>query len=174
LGAGASASGKAGAWAATGYYNATGATSVVGTSGATFYITGVQLEKGSTATSFDYRPFGTEEALCQRYFQKWNGATSRKWMHNGMILGTNDSYGNYFLRTTMRAEPTLITSGTASDYCLYAGNALFVCSSVPTLNTSSVDTPNFNFKSSGMTDGRASMCGSNTDNGSLSFNAELS
>jgi hypothetical protein len=139
----------------------------------TFTVGNVQLEEGGTATSFDYRPYGTEEALCQRYFQKWNGSPSRKWMYNGMILGTNDSYGNYFLRTTMRAEPTLITSGTASDYCLYAGNALFVCSSVPILNTSSVDTPNFNFKSSGMTDGRASMCGSNTDNGSLSFSAEL-
>jgi hypothetical protein len=43
--------------------SATGATSVVGTSGATFYITGVQLEKGSTATSFDYRPYGTELQL---------------------------------------------------------------------------------------------------------------
>jgi hypothetical protein len=49
--------------------SATGATSVVGTNGATFYITGVQLEKGSTATSFDYRPYGTELALCQRYYQ---------------------------------------------------------------------------------------------------------
>jgi hypothetical protein len=31
-------------------------------------LTGVQLEKGSTATSFDYRPYGTELSLCQRYF----------------------------------------------------------------------------------------------------------
>ena len=30
----------------------------------------VQLEKGSTATSFDYRPYGTELALCQRYYEK--------------------------------------------------------------------------------------------------------
>jgi len=52
------------------YLGATGATSVVGTNGATFYITGVQLEKGSTATSFDYRPYGTEFQLCQRYFEK--------------------------------------------------------------------------------------------------------
>jgi len=35
----------------------------------TLDITGVQLEKGSTATSFDYRPYGTELALCQRYFE---------------------------------------------------------------------------------------------------------
>jgi hypothetical protein len=63
IGSGSSRVGTAGAWAATNYTNATGATSVVGTSGATFYITGVQLEKGSTATSFDYRPYGTELAL---------------------------------------------------------------------------------------------------------------
>jgi hypothetical protein len=70
LGSGATRSGTAGAWAGTSYTNATGATSVVGTNGATFYITGVQLEVGSTATSFDYRSYGTELALCQRYYQK--------------------------------------------------------------------------------------------------------
>ena len=60
LGVGSSKSGTAGAWANADYRSATGATSVVGTNGATFYITGVQLEVGSTATSFDYRPYGTE------------------------------------------------------------------------------------------------------------------
>ena len=70
LGTGATYNGTAGAWAGAYYLSATGATSVVGTSGATFYITGVQLEKGSTATSFDYRPYGTELALCQRYYEK--------------------------------------------------------------------------------------------------------
>jgi hypothetical protein len=69
FGVGATFSGTAGAWAGAYYASATGATSVVGTNGATFYITGVQLEKGSTATSFDYRPYGTELALCQRYFE---------------------------------------------------------------------------------------------------------
>ena len=69
LGSGANFSGTAGSWTTSTKIGATGATSVVGTSGATFYITGVQLEKGSTATSFDYRPYGTELALCQRYFE---------------------------------------------------------------------------------------------------------
>jgi hypothetical protein len=72
LGAGATVSGTAGAWSGTAYVSATGATSVVGTNGATFYITGVQLEKGSTATSFDVRPYTTELALCQRYYIKIN------------------------------------------------------------------------------------------------------
>jgi len=70
LGIGSSLSGTAGSWSGSNYYSATGATSVVGTNGATFYITGVQLEKGSTATSFDYRDFGRELIMCQRYFQK--------------------------------------------------------------------------------------------------------
>jgi hypothetical protein len=69
LGVGSTYSGTAGAWAGAFYFSATGATSVVGTSGATFYITGVQLEAGSVATPFERRPFGTELQLCQRYFQ---------------------------------------------------------------------------------------------------------
>jgi hypothetical protein len=69
LGVGSTYSGTAGSWSGSDFVSSTGATSVVGTNGATFYITGVQLEKGSTATSFDYRPYGTELALCQRYYE---------------------------------------------------------------------------------------------------------
>jgi len=85
LGNNATYSGTAGAWASSDFRSATGATSVVGTNGATFYITGVQFEVGSTATSFDYRPYGTELALCQRYFQKtWNTETA---VGNGTSIG---------------------------------------------------------------------------------------
>ena len=69
LGVGSTYSGTAGAWAGSDYDSATGATSVVGTNGATFYLTGVMLEKGSTATSYDYRSYGTELQLCQRYYE---------------------------------------------------------------------------------------------------------
>ena len=68
IGAGATVSGTAGSWSSTLYRSATGAVSVVGTSGATFYITGVQLEVGSQATSFDFRDYGRELIMCQRYF----------------------------------------------------------------------------------------------------------
>jgi hypothetical protein len=70
LGAGASASGTAGTWASANYANATGATSVVGTNGATFYITGVQLEQNTSATPFERRLYGQELLLCQRYYEK--------------------------------------------------------------------------------------------------------
>jgi len=99
LGVGSTYSGTAGSWAATNYVSATGATSVVGTSGATFYITGVQLEKGSTATSFDYRPYGTEFNLCQWYYQ-----TTR-----AEIATTNTQI---FWRPSLRANPTIGGGGT--------------------------------------------------------------
>jgi hypothetical protein len=60
--------GTAGAWASSGL-GVTGQTNLKATNGATFYITGVQLEKGSTATAFDYRDYGREFVLCQRYYE---------------------------------------------------------------------------------------------------------
>jgi hypothetical protein len=59
-----------GAWGSSVYLSATGETSLVGTSGATLYITGVQFEIGSVATPFERRSFGLELALCQRYYNK--------------------------------------------------------------------------------------------------------
>jgi len=71
FGIGSSRVATAGAWTGTSsIYGATGQTQLISTLNATWYITGVQLEVGSTATSFDYRPYGTELALCQRYYQK--------------------------------------------------------------------------------------------------------
>ena len=68
IGTGSSFSGTGGSWQSASLQNVTGATSVVGTNGATWYITGVQLEEGSVPTSFEYRQYGTELALCQRYY----------------------------------------------------------------------------------------------------------
>jgi len=86
LGVGSTLTGTTGSWASANYLSATGAVSVVGTNGATFYVTGVQLEKGATATSFDYRPYGTELLLCNRYFWTWTGNTVVRY-----AIGYNDS-----------------------------------------------------------------------------------
>jgi hypothetical protein len=115
LGVGSTYSGTAGAWTGSLIFSATGATSVVGTSGATFYITGVQLEKGSTATSFDYRPYGTELALCQRYFYKTfaqdvapaNGLALSTESTVAMYTTTNGQAMYYTYSATMRTTPTI-------------------------------------------------------------------
>jgi hypothetical protein len=72
LGSGPSVLGTPNVWGTTyAFDGATGSVQLSATSGATFYITGVQLEKGSTATSFDYRPIQTELDLCYRYCFAW-------------------------------------------------------------------------------------------------------
>jgi hypothetical protein len=110
LGVGSTFSGTANAWASTVYVSATGATSVVGTNGATWYITGVQLEKGSTATSFDVRPFGTEFNFCQRYY--WSKAleTSYSSIASGAMITTSIARMNVVYPTKMRTSPTITTS----------------------------------------------------------------
>jgi hypothetical protein len=106
LGAGSSFSGTAGAWAAGNYTSATGATSVVGTNGATFYITGVQLEKGSTATSFDYRPYGTELALCQRYYWRVSATGGGPLLGFGSASSATQSTAVGNFPVEMRTAPT--------------------------------------------------------------------
>ena len=114
LGTGSTRSGTAGAWASAWYPSVTGATSVVGTNGATFYITGVQLEKGSTATSFDYRPYGTELSLCQRYYYRAVNGTSQV-ITNGFYYSATDVRGVINFPCTMRASPSLVSSS-GTDY----------------------------------------------------------
>ena len=109
LGAGSTFSATANTWATGDYIQPTGATSVVGTNGATFYITGVQLEVGSTATSFDYRPYGTELALCQRYYLLYQGIFAYSSPNYNYNL-----YSGYPFPVTMRATPTIGQTGVLS------------------------------------------------------------
>jgi hypothetical protein len=122
LGTGSSLSGTAGAWATANYVQPTGTVSVVGTSGATFYITGVQLEKGSTATSFDYRPYGTELALCQRYYFKtiFNGG----YVATLQAFSATSAFGVLcYPPVPMRAAPSTITTSTIGNFRLYDATA---------------------------------------------------
>jgi hypothetical protein len=106
LGSGSTYSGTAGSWAAADYRSATGATSVVGTNGATFYLTGVQLEVGSAATPFERRQYGQELMLCQRYYETGVFRIDGYGLTGAGILTT------YGYKATKRASPTVSFTGT--------------------------------------------------------------
>ena len=107
-------------WGAGNYASVTGATSVVGTNGATFYITGVQLEKGSTATSFDFRDYGRELIMCQRYyFERTLSAVGFFASGSGQTL-----YQSIGSPVTMRAAPTSYPiSGASNTNCTITTSA---------------------------------------------------
>jgi hypothetical protein len=100
LGGGATFSGTAGAWTAGNLSQVTGGTSVVGTNGATFFITGVQLEQNTSATPFERRLYGQELANCQRYFEI-SGANQT------VAMAVNSRFPAYF-SVTKRTAPTLV------------------------------------------------------------------
>jgi hypothetical protein len=122
LGVGSTFSGTAGAWAGSDLDSATGATSVVGTNGATFYLTGVQLERGSTATSFDYRDYGREIMMCQRYYEVLIAGIGTYGMVFTQYNGTN-WWQQWDFKVTKRGSATIsLGSGaTATGGIVYIG-----------------------------------------------------
>jgi hypothetical protein len=95
--------GTAGSWSSSVVLGVTGQTNIMATNGATWYITGVQLEVGSTATSFDTRSYGTELQLCQRYYQAFFGPVLA-----GIGNSTTNANGTVVpLFVPLRASPTM-------------------------------------------------------------------
>lgn len=170
LGMGSTYSGTAGAWASSTYYSATGATSVVGTNGATFYITGVQLEKGSTATSFDYRPYGTELQLCQRYCLVNRGGDFKRYFISGNVGGTN-AFPTVFFPVTMRSSPSLtISQASHFTFETYASATQTLTALV--VNVASVDSMTVQASVASSLSGGGNVVGTNAS-ASVTLSAEL-
>jgi len=143
LGAGSTYSGTANTWAGTFYGAPTGAVQVVATNGATFYITGVQLEVGSTATSFETRSYGTELALCQRYYETAfpvgtavSPGASYFWYTNVTSYNSTASRSQWIdFKATKRATPTVtpyrtnIVASNDNSWALYNGSIWYNSSS---------------------------------------------
>jgi hypothetical protein len=172
LGAGSSVSGTAGAWAGSGLSSATGATSVVGTNGATFYITGVMLEKGSTATNYDVRPYGTELLLCQRYYAKMGGGGYSLYaaFGSGHASGTTTcaNYVKYPVAT--RSAPTITISTLKQD----SGNVGATVTSVSSVYAGTDSTLLNTFTSGGLTQGYGTvLLADNSSSAFVALDAEL-
>ena len=111
--------GASGSWASAFYIGATGETRLIATNGATLNITGVQLEVGTVATSFDFRSIGTELALCQRYYETSYAlgtavGTATATNVVGWYAQSTQNYNNNYVnfKVDKRASPSITTYGT--------------------------------------------------------------
>jgi len=146
IAAGSSVTGSSGSWGSF-YRSVTGQTNVLGTNGATFYITGVQLEVGSIATPFERRQYGTELMLCQRYTQ----VLKENATFPGYARTTTDTYSVYQYPVVMRAAPGATFTAASTFGGVYAGT--FFDASAVALDTVTVYNCIFKFTGSGFTAG---------------------
>lgn len=113
LGVSSTVSAAAGSWQGSFYYGVTGATSVVSTNAATWQVTGVQFEVGNTATNFEYRDYGNELRMCQRYFFQMLCDGTTMPLTSATAYSSSVCYNNTQITfpVTMRTTPTVTTSG---------------------------------------------------------------
>ena len=124
LGAGSGFNATANTWGAGGALSVSGATSVVGTNGATFYITGVQLEQNTSATPFERRLYNQELAACQRYLPAWNFTAANQPSAAGVAYSTTATVMNLIHPVQTRVLPTGISvTGTFNSYNNAGGNS---------------------------------------------------
>jgi hypothetical protein len=133
LGSGSDFNQSAGSWSGTNDWKTSNQVDWVGTTDATFYITGVQLEVGSVATPFERRPFGTELALCQRYCYTLFATDCATDNFARFALGdcdlTDRLQGYVWFPVTMRVAPSL-TATAANTFTLYSAGATNTCTQV--------------------------------------------
>jgi hypothetical protein len=179
IGSGSNYQSTANAWGNGAFFRTSSQTNLIATNGATFYITGVQLETGSVATPFERRPYGTELQLCQRYYYRLTPGVVSGLLATGYVVTTTFALGQTNFPVPMRVRPTALEqSGTANQYEVAHANTATTCSAVPTYqaatNASIANT--FFTVSSGLTVGQGCALRADTTNGAtayLGWSAEL-
>jgi len=121
LGGGSNYEATSGSWGAGSHFRFSGATNLVSTNAATFYITGVQLEVGDVATDFEHRSYSDELARCHRYYYKHVEGNS-KVISLGFSSATNQVSGYIQFPVPMRSSPSIDHTNGDNYYRLGAGN----------------------------------------------------
>jgi hypothetical protein len=170
LGSGSTFKGTANTWASANYLGVTGGTNLVATNGATFYVTGVQLERNTTATPFEWIPYGTELALCQRYFYALEGGGNINYAW-GSSVSTSLALAPIYPPVRMRTTPTSITSTNPRVFNINTG--VVVTSGTYALNSNSSSTViTLEYNQVGAFS-NAQLVIMNNNSGTLGFSAEL-
>jgi hypothetical protein len=171
LGIGSTYSGTANAWASSELYAPTGSVSVIGTLNATWYITGVQFEVGTQATTFTTAggSYGAEYALCQRYFESSNATGPFPYMPMAGYSGSQ-IYGNYPYKVTKRATPSIQFGGSGA-WDIYYNSNIRTFTSITT-DGIAINNVALVLNGSGWAGGGAVFCANNTVN-AVQINAEL-
>ena len=141
FGMGSSFNTTANSWQAGNYLSTSGTVKLVGTTGATWQITGVQLEVGDTATDFEHEDYGTTLQKCQRYYEV---VDLYEMVSTYIGSGKNQHYLTLFYKETKRASPTIgsvsignYQPGGGSGTAQLEGNALSTHCRVATGSTNS-------------------------------------
>jgi hypothetical protein len=132
LGSGSNFNGTLNTWGTAGAGRGafSGVTAPLTVSGATWQISGVQIEIGKTATPFEYRSYTQELALCQRYYQLIGKTSSTNDVFaSGFVDGTS-FYGGGFLKQTMRTAPAVSYTGNIGDLNYTHPSASFTVNSI--------------------------------------------
>jgi hypothetical protein len=173
LGYGSSLLGTAGVWAASNLGGATGSVNVVSTNGATFYITGVQLEAGTNASTFEQIDYGRELMMCQRYYQQWGGDTAFQLIGIGPSEASNSANVIVPALVSFRGQASVTVSANG-DFRLFNGSTYQTVTGVAINNASINNTALAISVASGVSAGSFWTLGANnTTNARLRLSAEL-
>ena len=173
LGVGSTYSGTAGSWSGNAYDSTTGATSVVGTNGATWYVTGVQLEIGSTATPFERRLYNQELANCQRYFEINKYQVGSQDFVVCTSPQNNNGIGVYPFKVSKRATPSTAYSALSDFTCFGSGYASLTPTALNFVSTTDYCAINPTIGSASFLVQGAYIVRMTGSNGFMSFSAEL-
>lgn len=141
------------AWQSGDYFKATGSVSLVANAGATFYITGVQLEAGTAASPFERRDYGRELQMCQRYCLVYSFDVDGSFRFFGYNASSGSGVGQVYFPVQTRVKPTGISVSTPSAFTFYHGASASAVTNI-TFDNASNKTANVTISASGLTVGQ--------------------